>query len=252
MKRIFFVPFYLFVAALILSVSCSSGDGSFSTKVDRDALLSSEADSLAYIIGLSVAEQLQSMDSSINVGVLCRAIMDYSEGVAIMDTDDARVAYLRYVYYVEPERKRGYEERYLADLAAADRNYIRTKTGLTYNIKVIGDEKSMPKFANDWVTIRYSVSRVDGKQVYPSEVDSLAVESFVLSHLPKGVGEALRLIGKGGEMDFWMASKLGYGDNGNEEMGIQPTETLHYSLKLTDLESGKGEERYQEQLDKEF
>ncbi len=284
------VPLYAFVAALFLSVACSSGGSSTAYKVNRSVGLASESDSLAYIIGMSVAEQLMRLDSTINVDVVCRAIVEHSEGKAVIEMEDAQTAYLRYMLYVEPERRRSYEEQFLADMVAADRSYKRTKTGLTYRIEVIGDEKKMPKFANDWITIRYTLSRVDGSPVTPeiedveAVIDTVAVdtialdsveldvtdvvveaeadiisteslvveESFVMNELPKGVFEAMRLIGKGGKIDFWVPSKLGYGEEGDAELGVHPIETLHYQVEILDVETNVGADRRQEQLNQKF
>ncbi|MFR9620605.1 MAG: FKBP-type peptidyl-prolyl cis-trans isomerase [Rikenellaceae bacterium] len=279
----------LCVVAASIAMSCSSvggGSSSAGSTNYRGAALSGEVDSLAYIVGLSIGEQLMQMDSSINVDVVCRAIVEYSEGRAAMSAEDGRTAYMHYKLYLEPERRRGYEERYLADLAAADRSYKRTKTGLTYRIDVIGDEKQMPKVANDWVTIRYSISSVDGVRRYPAmamadtltadtlavdslvidtlatdsvAIDSVAVaevttieESFVLGDLPKGVAEGLRLIGVGGRINLYVTSKLGYGEEGKPQLGIEPIETVLYQIELVARESNVGNDRRQEQFEAEF
>ncbi len=265
-NRDLFVRFCPFVAAIIFGVACSSGGTE--TKVDRNAPLKSESDSLAYIVGLSIADQLMAMDSTINVEVVCRAILEHANGGALIDMEDARVAYLRYIYHVDPERQRGYEEKFLADMAASNRSYVRTKSGLNYNIEVIGDEKMMPKLPNDWVSISYQIFDIDGEQIYPPLIDSTdlenslmalergddikAMESHILKSLPNGVEEALRLIGKGGKIDLWVPSKLGYGDEGDAERGIAPQTTLHYKVELVDIESNKGMQRLQEQMDNEF
>ncbi len=260
-KKSFLITLCTVVAVVIFGVACSSSDGSANTTtVNRQSELPTESDSLAYIIGLSLAEQLIELDSAINFNVVCRAILERSEGQALIDWEEAKIAYLRYMLYVEPERRRGYEEQFLADLVAADRNYKRTKSGLTYNIEVIGDEKKMPKLANDWVTIRHKISKVDGTQLYPSADSLLNIEniadipesSYLFGELPKGIVEGLRLIGSGGRINIWLPSKLGYGDEGDEELGIDPIETLYYQIEIVDVERNVGAARRQEQLNKQF
>lgn len=232
---------------LTLSVGCSSGSGSTKSAV-VNSNLSSQSDSLAYIVGMNIAEQLHKMDSTINYGVVCRAIMERMEHKSLMSDEEAKVQYLRYLLYVEPERKRGYEEQFLADLAASDRDYTRTKSGLTYHIEVIGDESLQPKSSNDWVVVNYVISQVGGEQLYPpltSEDKVVTIEAGI-SELPSGVAESLMMIGKGGKIRAWIPSKLAYGELGNEEYGVEPTQTLHFDIELVDVEKGVAIQRRKE------
>ncbi|MFI3317344.1 MAG: FKBP-type peptidyl-prolyl cis-trans isomerase [Rikenellaceae bacterium] len=196
--------------------------------------LKSETDSLAYVIGMNIADNLIAMDSTINIAVVCKAIAEKSASKAIMKSQDARNYYLRYLTYVEPERKRGYEEQYLDDLSKADRNFARSKSGLTYNVEVIGDEAFTPKGVNDLVSICYTISRIDGEQIFSSYEagDTLAMG---LSKLQVGVQESVKMIGKGGKISAWMPSKLAYGENGDAELDIDPFETLFYQIELVDM-----------------
>lgn len=239
------------IAALLmltLSVACSSGGGAKSSKTGANSNLSSQSDSLAYIVGMNIAEQLQKMDSTINYGVVCRAIMERMEHKSLMSDEEAKVQYLRYLLYVEPERKRGYEEQFLADLAAADREYTRTKSGLTYHIEVIGDESLQPKSSNDWVVVNYVISQVGGEQLYPplDSEDKVVTVETALSDLPLGVEESLKMIGKGGKIRAWIPSKLAYGELGNEEYGVEPTQTLYFDIELVDVEKGTAVQRRKE------
>ncbi len=109
------------------------------------ATMSTQTDSLAYIIGMNIADNLMAMDSTININVVCRAIAEKSKAKAKLTDEQARDYYLRYIAYIEPEQKRGYEEQYLEDLSIANRDFTRSKSGLTYHIDVIGDEKFTPK-----------------------------------------------------------------------------------------------------------
>lgn len=225
----------------MVGVSCSS-EGAKVKSINHKAVgLASGRDSLAYIIGMNIAEQLQKMDSTINVGVVCRAIVEQSEGSAIMSREQARENYLRYTLYTEPEQRRGYEERFLADLAANNRSYTRTRSGLTYNINVIGNESNVAKGNNDWVVLNYTISRVGGEVIVADE----RVEG-ALSDLPLGVAESVKLIGKGGRIESWIASKLAYGEAGNPELGIEPIETLFYKIEVVDVEKNVAAKRKKE------
>ncbi|MFI3332811.1 MAG: FKBP-type peptidyl-prolyl cis-trans isomerase [Rikenellaceae bacterium] len=217
----------LFVAAIF--VSCRGEQKSSVTP------LKGETDSLAYVIGMNIAENLMAMDSTINVSVVCRAIAEHSGSKSLITPNDARDYYLRYLTYVEPERKRGYEDKYLEDMIKSDRRFTRSNSGLTYNIAVIGDESLTPKGTNDLISMRYTISRLDGEQIFSSyEVgDTLVV---ALQNLTKGVQESLKMIGKGGKVNAWIPSKLSYGERGDSLLGVDPFETLYYEMELIDME----------------
>ncbi len=199
--------------------------------------LKSETDSLAYVIGLSIADNLIAMDSTINIGVVCRAIADQASAKqkTIIPREEAKAYYLRYVTYVEPERKRGYEEQYLEDLAKNDRDYTRTESGLTYNIEVIGDENLIPRGSNDLISVCYTISRANGDELY-SSYEKGDTTVMGLRDLPQGLEESVKMIGKGGKVKAWFPSKLAYGEEGDDELGISPFETLYYEVELVDVE----------------
>ncbi|MFI3281421.1 MAG: FKBP-type peptidyl-prolyl cis-trans isomerase N-terminal domain-containing protein [Rikenellaceae bacterium] len=220
----------LLISGVALFASCSG-----EPKSATSSALKSETDSLAYVIGMNIADNLIAMDSTINVAVVCRAIAEQTSSKALLTTDQARTYYLRYLTYVEPERKRGYEEQYLEDLAKSNRDFTRSKSGLTYNIAVIGDEEFTPKSPNDLVSLRYTISRIGGEEVFSSyeNADTLVLG---LKELQAGVQESVKMIGKGGKVNAWLPSKLAYGEAGDSLLRITPFETLYYQMELVDME----------------
>jgi FKBP-type peptidyl-prolyl cis-trans isomerase len=54
--------------------------------------------------------------------------------------------------------------------------------------------------------------------------------------LPKGVLEATKLIGKGGHIEAWVPSQLGYGADGCDSLGVKPNTILYYEMWLVDVE----------------
>ncbi len=220
---------YLLVVALVAIVSCKSEPN---TTV---APLKSETDSLAYIIGMNIADNLMAMDSTINVNVVCRAIAEQAKSKSLMTTDEAKIYYLRYLTYVEPERMRGYEEQYLVDLVKSDRRFARSKSGLTYEVEVIGDESFTPRATNDLISLRYTITRVDGEQIY-SSYDAADTTVLALRDLSTGVQESLKLIGKGGKINAWIPSQLAFGEAGDSLLNVKPFETLYYQMEMIDME----------------
>ena len=221
-----------FIFATAMLASCNKGDGGSG---GAKAPLTTQEDSLAYIVGLNIANNLMQMDSMINADVVCRAISDRFKSSQIISDRQARDYYLRYLTYVEPERRRSYEERYLSDLASSSRTYTRTNSGLTYTIDVIGDEKLTPRNNNDLLSIRYTISRVDGSEVY-SSYERKDTTHVALKDLNLGVKEAVKMIGSGGKFRAWLPSSLAFGDQGDEELEIEPFETLLYKVEVLDVE----------------
>ncbi len=218
------------VAFAMALVSC--GGESKPAKVVAE--LKSETDSLSYIMGMNVAKNLFKMDSTINVAAVCRAITDYATGKTILDDESAKVYYLRYLTYVEPERKRAYEDQYLEDLVKSDREFTRSKSGMAYNIEVIGDESLTPRNSTDLVSVRYTINRIDGERIF-SSYENRDTLSIGLSDLPQGLNESVKMIGKGGKLKAWIPSKLAFGEDGDEQLEVEPFETLFYEIELVDM-----------------
>lgn len=193
--------------------------------------LRNEQDSLAYVIGMNVGANLLEMDSTLNVNMVCEAIHNTYDGSTKMSMDDARAFYLRYVNYVQPEKRRSYEEQFLADLAKSERTFTRTASGVTYNIAVIGDEKSTPRFDDDLVKIRYKVFTTDGQELYSSYARK-DTTSIALQSMRAGMRESVKMIGRGGKITAWIPSKLDYDQTGNDSLGVKPFQTLRYEIEL--------------------
>lgn len=218
------------VAAALLSVSCGGENKAPKIKAE----LKSETDSLSYVMGLNVAQNLIKMDSTINVAAVCKAITDYAAGKTILDDEAAKIYYLRYITYVKPEHRRGYEDQYLSDLVKTDRTFTRADNGMAYNVEVIGNEELTPRNLTDLVKVRYTISRLDGEQIFSSYERKDTLTSG-LEDLAEGLKSSVKMLGKGGKLKAWMPSKLAYGEAGDEELEIEPYETLYYEIELVDM-----------------
>lgn len=216
--------------ALTLAASCSSnGGGSSSVK------LASAADSMAYIVGMNVGLNLQRMDSTIRPEAVAAGVRDVLRGKPRLTLDEARTYYLRQITYEEPARIRAYEEQFLEEIRQSNRSYARTKSGLTYTIEVIGDEKLTPSNNRDTVLVRYVLRDVEGKQLYSSYERGDTLRSAV-GDLLEGLGESVRLIGQGGKMEVWVPAAEAYGAAGEPSLGVAPNATLCFELELVGVD----------------
>lgn len=219
------------LAVALLSASCSP---------KGEATLMTEADSVAYVIGMNVGLNLLRMDSTLNTGAVCQAIGDVYAGRARFSPGQARAIFLRYVNYSQPERIRAYERQFLEDYARTNRSYARTPSGLTYTVEAVGDEQQTPKSDRDTVSIRYAVRTVEGRTVESSFERGDTTRMAVGDLLP-GVGESVRLVGQGGRINAWLPAALAYGASGDDSLGVAPNATLYYQIEL--LEVKKDEPR---------
>ncbi len=220
----------------LMAVACGDGGSKKANKLEvPDAVLVTQSDSLSYIIGVSMAQNILKVDPEINLAVVAAAIAHCGDTTALFTPDDARSTYLRYILHIEPERRRGYEDQYLKELAESDRSYTRTKSGITYNISNIGTAALIARNNADWVELNYTISRLDGEEIFSTYVIEEPLKSGVLD-LPKGIQECVRLIGKGGKLSALIPSKLAFDMDGNEELGVVPYETLRYDIEVLEVE----------------
>ncbi|MEG1611898.1 MAG: FKBP-type peptidyl-prolyl cis-trans isomerase [Alistipes sp.] len=214
------------VGLLLLAGSCSKGGG---TKL-RDA-----ADSVAYIVGMNVGQNLLQMDSTLNMNALCQGIRDVFNATPRFTMEEARTYYLRSITYDQPDKIRRYEEKFLEDILKSSRSYARTESGLTYTVEEVGDEKKTPSDDKDTVALRYVLRSSDGTQLYSSYERKDTVRA-ALSELVKGLQESVRLIGKGGKMQAWIPAASAYGIAGDAKLGVKPNATLFYEIELIDVQ----------------
>ncbi|MFI3317713.1 MAG: FKBP-type peptidyl-prolyl cis-trans isomerase [Rikenellaceae bacterium] len=215
---------------------------------NRAVELRSEADTLSYIMGLSVGAKLMEADSMLNVDAIALALKEQAAGRPRISMEDAKGLYLRYLLYIEPERRRGYEIQFLKELEERDRSLTSSKSGLVYNVGVIGNEKLTPKNANDYLTLRYVISRADGEQIYSSYERGDSVRTS-LGELSKGLEESVKLIGEGGKILAWIPSSMAFGEQGDKELGVAPFETLKYEIELVKNEVGMAKKYEPKTLD---
>lgn len=226
------------ILLLVVCVACGGADNKTAKKLDvPNAVLTTESDSLAYMIGVSMAQNALKTDPQIDLKIVAAAMVHCADGNALFTPDYARSTYLKYMLHIQPERQRSYEEQYLKELAAADRSYTRTKSGVTYNASKIGEPALMARNNNDWVELNYTISDLDGNELYSSHTDGEVVKSAVVD-LPKSLQECVKLIGRGGQVSALVPSKYAYDGEGNEELGITPYQTLRFDVEVVQVEKG--------------
>ncbi len=231
------IKILLTIALSTILISCGGNKKSSSRKLEvPSAVLTTESDSLAYMIGVSMAQNLMKMDSLIDMDVVATAISQYGKGKSIFTAENAKATYMKYRLHIEPERIRRHEDQYLRELAARDRSYTRTNSGIIYNISELGIVGYSPRNNGDWVKVHYTISRMDSGEKLFSTRDNNKPLGAGLAQLPDGLKECVKLLNNEGKMSALIPSILAYGSEGDEALGIKPFETLRYDIELIALE----------------
>ena len=175
------------------------------------------------------------MDSTLNVDAICTAIRDVYNGTPKMTMEEARDYYLAEKTYFVHERAKAHQEQYLADLSRRDRKYVRTRSGVTYKIIRLGDQRRQNTMSTrDTVQIVYTVTNEQGEILL--EKDTLR-DSY--RGLLKGLQEVVRLAGDGAHFNAWLPSSVAYGVEGNKELGVGANTMLNYDVEILKIEYDK-------------
>lgn len=220
----------LSVALLLLAVALTCG-----CSQKRSPRLRSDLDSIAYIVGMNVGENLLRMDSTLNVEAVCQGIRDAFGGRTQLSAADAQTYYLRYVHYEQPAKIRAYEEQFLEDIRKSNRSYARTGSGLTYTVEAVGDESNTAQNDRDTVSIRYTGRTADGREYYSSYRDGDTLRT-ALGDLMAGLRESVKLVGEGGRIVAWLPAATAYGAAGNDSLQIAPNATLQCEIEVVKVE----------------
>lgn len=196
--------------------------------------LADEIDSLSYIVGMNVGYNLLQMDSTLRREVVVKGINDALNSSERIGADEARTFFLAYMNYGVYERVRNYEEQYLSDLEASDKDVQRTRSGLTYKVTELGDMNTTAVSDRDTVSLIYTASRMSGEEVDPVAEREDTVR-MALRNLVPGLKEGVKLVGEGGKITLWIPSAQAFGPEGDEQKGIKPNEMLRYEVSVIDI-----------------
>lgn len=190
-----------------------------------------EVDTLSYVVGMNVAYELLKMDSTLVAEDICNAIYDVFAGEEMMTKEEAQTFFLAKKTYFVHEQAKAYQERYLTDLSKHNRQYVRTRSGVTYKIIKLGDQSHRSSMSmRDTVRIVYTMTDESGRKIV--DADTLR-ESY--RNLVKGLQEVVKITGNGGHFNAWLPSTTAYGVEGNAKLNIAPNTMLNYDVQIVDI-----------------
>ena len=116
--------------------------------------------------------------------------------------------------------------------ADAPKTFTATDSGLRYRVLRKGEGVN-PK-ASSTVKVHYH-GWLDNEKVFDSSYQRGEPIEFPLSGVIPGWTEGMQLVGKGGMIELWIPSKLGYGKRGTPGGPIPPDATLHFLVELLEV-----------------
>lgn len=219
------------IASLALMVAC----GGKTTSTPSAPEMRTSADSMSYVMGMNIGRNLIEADSMLNIDLVAEGLRDAYRGEARFTDEEARMAFLKYMNYDNYERIKAFETQYFEEIRRADRKFVATNSGLTYKIAELGDLKTTVRVNRDTMLMRYRLVDMSGAVLDTTYLNGDPLR-IAAGQLPKGVLEAVKLIGKGGHIEAWLPSKLGYGADGCDSLGVKPNTILYYEMWLVDVE----------------
>lgn len=196
--------------------------------------MKTDHDSMSYVVGMNIAYNILEMDSTINRQVLLMGIEDVLNNKAKMSHEKSKEYFLVYMNHGIYERVRKYEDKYLNDLVATDKDVIRKPSGLTYKVTSVGNMNKIASNERDTLSIRYRATRLSGEEVDVAAERDDTLRTAFTNFIP-GLKEGMKLIGEGGKITLWLPSQLAYGAEGLEEKGIKPNEILRYEVDIIEV-----------------
>lgn len=106
-----------------------------------------------------------------------------------------------------------------------------TASGLQYQI--LKDAAGPKPLATDKVTVHYTGTLLNGK-VFDSSIGGEPV-TFPLNQVIRGWTEGVQLMSVGSKYKFFIPGNLAYGEQGAQQAGIGPDETLIFEVELLNI-----------------
>jgi FKBP-type peptidyl-prolyl cis-trans isomerase FkpA len=192
--------------------------------------MATEADSLSYVIGLSVGNSLIKLDSTLNVDMVCQAIRVVYNSTEKISFEEGRDYYLGQQTYFVHEKAEKYQEQFLADLRKSNREFVRLRNGVTYRIIKLGDQSVQSLVSRDTLNLAMTIYDQSGEVVVEKDTLKTAYRDLL-----EGLREVIRITGDGGSVDVWVPSSQAYGSEGNAELGIGANQLLNYKVDIVDI-----------------
>jgi len=228
---------------LVISLFLMTTVGIFGQKKDKTTVkLSSTIDSVNYIIGVNIAQNLigQGLDS-LKPEIIAKAFSDVLDKKNfLINQETGKQILQKFSQQIQEKQKKEMETKGLENKKKGDEflsknknnpNVKVTHSGLQYIVEREGTGE-IPK-ETDKVRVHYKGTFIDGK-VFDSSYDRGEPIVFPLNGVIPGWTEALQLMKVGSKYKIFVPSELGYGEEGAGGI-IGPNETLIFEIELLEV-----------------
>jgi FKBP-type peptidyl-prolyl cis-trans isomerase len=204
--------------------------------VKDSAEFKNKIDTVSYFIGMQIgADMVKNGANDINPVALEKGLADALKGVLPKIDPQVAMSYAQAFFTEKQVLKKAAEDakakKFFDDLAA-NPAVKTTASGLKYEI--LKDTTGAKPDATDKVTVHYTGTLVNGK-IFDSSVGGEPV-TFPLNQVIKGWTEGVQLMSVGSKYKFYIPGNLAYGEQGVQQAGIGPNETLIFEVELLKIE----------------
>lgn len=228
MKINLLVVVFLFAMVAVFS-SCNSQNVS-SAKIKTDL------DSVGYIIGHNMGNQMKAQLPDVDPAVIAKGIQDALAGKdnALFTDPSAIDTYMR-TYFTNLQQKISKNnlekgQKFLEENKKKS-GVTTTESGLQYEVLVEGTGV-LPSDTST-VKVHYHGTTIDGK-VFDSSVDSGEPSEFSLNGVIPGFSEGIKLMKVGSKYKFYIPSELAYGEQ-QRSAEIGPNSVLIFEIELLEI-----------------
>jgi FKBP-type peptidyl-prolyl cis-trans isomerase len=201
----------------------------------------SEKQKVSIMVGMDIAKSLDQIKGELDVQALARAIQASFDGkptgLSEAQADAVRAEFSqRLQTKAMAERQQAAQKNLAEGLQFLNANKAKpgvrtTASGLQYQVIRQG-AGARPK-STDTVRVSYRGTLLNGTEFDSTAKHGTPHDEFVLNQVIPGWTEGLALMTVGSKYKFWIPGNLGYGQNGNGEIG--PNATLVFEVELKDI-----------------
>ncbi len=229
----------VFIAAMGLAFPAFGDEGSLSGE---------KRDKWSYVLGVELGNAIKTRSTDVNLDMVREGIKDVLSGAKLRFTDK-EMAEIKTAVEEEisatkekrvkalSERNKKAEEKFLSENKGKE-GVVSLPSGLQYKVLKNGTGP-VPK-EDDVVSVHYRVTFPDGKEIGNS-YDKNEPGTFALDNVIPGWKEGVSKMKVGSKWQFYIPSRLAYGEDGVGEL-VGPNALLVFDLellKIMDRQDGK-------------
>lgn len=203
--------------------------------------LTTDAQKFGYSIGIDLGNSLKPVSAHVDVAALKQGLDDVTSGATLKLDDAARESIKQSVSQKMQEEQVKQREEAATKAAAEGEAFLAenakkegvktTASGLQY--KVITEGSGESPTAADEVTVHYKGTLINGEE-FDSSISRGQPVTFPLGNVIEGWTEGVQLMKPGAKYQFFIPSKLAYGERG-AGVKIGPNQTLIFEVELIEV-----------------